>query len=170
MEKRKPLRRGYRVWAALEHYELKRDWATHDLRQVLPDEMGVMHAFGAGDTAVRDPEFFQAEGPYAVCGEHVKVRLSVDFASDDEEACPRCVELVAAGHKTSPKNGHYPPSECDAIVLPAMAGQPAVVSCAQRDDHDPPHRSRDGDTWEAGPEDFTPNRYRPWGTASASRP
>lgn len=158
MDKRRPLQRGYRVWAALEHYELKRDWATHELQQILPSELGVVHAFGGGDTGVRDPEYFYADGPYALCGQHVKVRLAIAFPSADEEACPVCVELVAAGRRTSPNNGYYS-RDCDAIVHPAMEGQPEVVSCAMRDDHDPPHRSRNGDTWETGPEDFTPSHY-----------
>ena len=49
---------GHRVWASLERYELKRDWASHELRHVLPVETGVVHAFCARDTANRDPELF----------------------------------------------------------------------------------------------------------------
>jgi hypothetical protein len=89
LRRHRDYRPGRRVWAALERYELRRDWATHEIRQVLPEELGVVHAFGDSNTGIRDPEFFAAEGPYAICGRHVKVRLAVNFASDDDEACPR---------------------------------------------------------------------------------
>lgn len=153
-------RPGRRVWAALERYEIRRDWATHEVRQVLPEELGVVHALADSNTGARDPEFFAVEGPYAICGRHVKVRLAVDFSSDDDDACPRCVELVAAGH-TFPPNRGTPRWDCQAVVHPEMAGRPQVVDCALRDDHEPPHRSRAGDTWVSGPEDFTPSSYTP---------
>ncbi len=153
-------RPGRRVWAALERYEIRRDWATHEIRQVLPEELGIVHAFGDSNTGARDPEFFAAEGPYAICGRHVKVRLAVDFSSGDEEACPRCVELAAAGH-TFPPNRGTPRWDCQVVVRPEMAGQPQVVLCTLREDHEPPHRSMTGDTWVSGPEDFTPSSYTP---------
>jgi hypothetical protein len=150
-------RMGYRVWAALERYELKRDWASHELRHVLPVETGVVHAFGTRDTANRDPEFFHADGPFAICGQHVKVRLPVSFPSDDEEACPRCVELVAQGKTSHPKSEYR--MDCDETVRPEMEGFSQVVTCCLKAAHKGSHRTVEGGTWRDGAEDFTPTDY-----------
>lgn len=150
-------RRRRRVWAALEGYDVARDWQSHEVHPVLPEELGRIHAFAATETTNRDPEFFAHDGPWAICGGHIKVRLPVSFKPDDD-ACARCSELVAAG-RTANADPRPQFEDCRAVVLPDLTGLPQVVACSRRAYHDGPHRSLDGHTWLEGPDDFTPSRW-----------
>lgn len=149
------------MWAALEDYDLAREWQSHEVHPKLPVEMGTIHAFGACLTAAKDPEFFDFEGPYAVCGMHVKVRLAIPFPEEpDDDVCTTCAQRVAQGATGPPGRGDaYAYSECQAVVQPNMEGLPHAVACVKRNHHDPPHRSSDGHIWVDGPKDFTPSRY-----------
>jgi len=146
-----------RLYAALEHYDVVRDWPSHEVHPVLPDELGLVHAFGASSTRVKDPEFFDGDGPMAICGVRVKVRLAIPFPRGTEDVCLACGLLVAQGvSDPAPRRTAY---QCDAVVAPGMEGLPHAVECDRRLHDDPPHRSRDGHTWVNGPEDFTPGQY-----------
>ena len=145
-------RRTYATWAALERYDLPRD-AQGYREPALPAEPGTVHAFRQGVPAdSREPEFFDARGPFALCGRHVKVRLAVEFSADDEAVCEQCAALVRSGqvHRRGPSY------DCGAIVRPDMDGFPGVIDCQRPDGHDGPH-SGGGGTWQFGPDDFTPS-------------
>ncbi len=148
------VRRTRKVWAALEHYDTRRD--QQGFRDpVLPVQTGTVHAFGAapwGDG--RQPEFFDHDGPFAVCGTHVKVRLGVAFDSEDEDSCARCVDLVAKG--LTARRPHGPSVYlCTATVRPDLPGYSQVVACHLPEDHEGAHRGERA-TWREGPDDFTP--------------
>lgn len=152
-------REPHRVWAALEHYDVARDRQSHETHPVLPREPGVVHAYGERANGAKDPEFFTAKGPYALCGSHVKVRLAVLFREGEDDACSKCVELVRVG-VTSRRSGYLSDSrECQSVIQPVLPDAPPVAACARRADHDGPHRASDGAEWNAGPEDYVPARW-----------
>lgn len=153
---RRPDDRGaYRYFAALERFDLTRNSKTGLREERLPAEVGTIHAMRLRETPdTRREAFFDARGPFALCGDHVKVRLAVPFRGEEEGACPRCARRVAQGLIRPPQaEGSFP---CEAVVLPGLPGFSAAVSCFLPERHDGPHRTREGGTWTSGPEDFTP--------------
>ncbi|MFQ6172556.1 hypothetical protein ACK8HX_13185 [Oryzobacter sp. R7] len=153
---RRPDDRGaYRYFAALERFDLTRNPATGLREERLPDELGAIHAMRLRETPdTRREAYFEARGPFALCGTHVKVRLPVTFRGEEDEACPGCAKRVAEGATRAPQaEGYY---ACEAVVLPDLPGFSGAVSCFLPDRHDGPHRTREGGTWTSGPEDFTP--------------
>lgn len=149
----------HRVWAALERFEIGRDWPTGKRGARLPEVAGTIHAYGDRFTASKEPEYFAADGPYALCGAHVKVRLPVSFQMEEDDACSKCADLVRQGLTRAPRNSHLAPLPCQAVVRPDLEGLPQVLACVRGEHHEPPHRSTDGSTWDTGPEDLTPGRY-----------
>lgn len=105
---RKRIRPTYKVWAAFEHYDWVRDPEGYR-DPVLPEDPGKTHALGqVVHNLSRAPEFFDYRGPVALCGEHVKVRLSIPFDADEEGICKRCAALVREGRTRRPVTA--PPS------------------------------------------------------------
>lgn len=122
---------------------------------MLPAEPGEVHALGhTVYNESRMPEFFEYRGPFALCGEHVKVRLSVPFDAEEADVCARCAALVREGRTRRPVS--FPRWECGATVRPDLDGYSQMVSCLLDDGHSGPHRG-EGATWHFGADDFTPD-------------
>jgi hypothetical protein len=143
------------MWAALERFERKRD-AQHFGYNALPEDPGTVHALPGGRLfRLPRPEFMGGEGPRALCGDRVLVRLPVAFDDGDPDACAECCELLARGVTRAPGGGVGRRFDCRAVVTPDAADA-AAYGCALREGHRGPHRAAGGETWETGPEDFTP--------------
>lgn len=153
---RRPDRWGpYRYFAALERFEVTRNTVTGRPEKGLPEEPGTVHAMRLRPTPdTRSAEYFDARGPFALCGDHVKVRLPVTFRGDEDDVCPGCAGRVAEGATRAPQAEYV--YFCGAVVLPDLPGFSQAVSCSLRASHTGPHRTREGGTWMLGPEDFTP--------------
>ena len=142
------------MWAALERFERKRD-AQHFGYNALPEDPGTVHALPGGRPfRLPRPEFMSGEGPRALCGHRVLVRLPVSFDGEDPDACAECCELLARGVTRAP-GGPGRSFDCGAVVRPEGTAA-AAYGCVLRERHRGPHRAAGGETWETGPEDFTP--------------
>lgn len=142
------------MWASLERFERQRDRQHHFVDPVLPEEPGTVHAYPGGEPfRLLEPEYFEGEGPRALCGHRVMVRLPIAFNSRDAEACQDCVDLLVRGESHAPGGGRNP---CQAVVQPGGEAEAAAYGCELRDGHRGPHRAADGATWQSGPEDFVP--------------
>jgi hypothetical protein len=147
------------------------EFGNRELR-LLPNP-GPVHAVDAVGTWNGDPwsgevvpgavHFFRGpmnSGPRAACGRpHMRALLSDEFvpAEDPKEAgqCPRCAELVAEGRGFREPPGYYDPF-CHAYLHVKIDGRVEVQECRLSGSHRGLHRTRDGATWDAGFDDFTP--------------
>ena len=151
---------------AHEHISGKRDMRTMVRYKVVADEPGPAHAIDAAGTREGDPwrgeeapganKFYDHQGPHAACGAQVKVVMGNAFDAEQDDACPKCAELVAAGKgfRTSPHERRSP--FCDSFLRLRVDGRVIVEQCRLRDYHSGPHRTFDGATWDAGAVDYVP--------------
>ncbi|WP_405475683.1 hypothetical protein [Paenarthrobacter ilicis] len=89
------------VLAGLTCYAMARDETTRVFNPAIPDEPGTIHALRPTltDRKLLNAHFIEDTGDYraAICGAKVKVVLPLTFKSEEEDACPECVEELASG-------------------------------------------------------------------------
>ncbi|TDO15018.1 hypothetical protein EV580_3158 [Mycobacterium sp. BK086] len=93
--------------AAVKRFEMRRDSEDHRLYPEVPDDYGVVHAVLLADQErqhlplirfnpdSKETAFIEYAwaAPEVVCGRRVRVIFSMQFDTDEDDACPDCLRL-----------------------------------------------------------------------------
>lgn len=145
------------VWATFAKVDRVRDPNDHVIDPVLAADPGPTHAYqSVVPKGVREPEFYAGDGPMAICGTRVLVRLPIPFGGDDPDSCPDCAKRVAQGRLHPPPRPGSGFRPCGHSIQYSDDDGTHDLECRLRPRHDGMHRARSGESWEHGPEDLVP--------------